>query len=391
MPTFTIKEIEKHRLASGKKRGIAISKTLERGRKFKEERYLSSDNDNVYTKHEHNCIIVKAKCKASMKKLIRNMLVKLNKRTGTVEKASCSCPAGASGYCNHIMALLFELADYSLKQLEIIPDEPACTSQLRKWGVPGETKCRKEPVMITSIQKRVTRKGINCTLYDPRINFDHDKFTSRYIEMQQKLRNTDERIGFAHCITPIEQQTLSETKYGVFTFGSPLSYHLQAVEFNYKILTNIEKQHTITKTVTNNLGKLPYLFIDSKSELVPIWQPHTDIENRYLCTLAITPEQAHKHEEDTVLQSRCKLWHELRAARITSSNAHKVYIRKKNFETLVKTLLDKTQSYPKMVQEAIKHGTQHEPLAREKYCNVLKFQLQVGAPQNDGPPQNVGF
>ena len=39
MPTFTIKEIEKHRLASGKKRGIAISKTLERGRKFKEERY----------------------------------------------------------------------------------------------------------------------------------------------------------------------------------------------------------------------------------------------------------------------------------------------------------------------------------------------------------------
>ena len=128
--------------------------------------------------------------------------------------------------------------------------------------------------------------------------------------------------------------------------------------------------------MTNNLGKLPYLFIDSKSELVPIWQQHTDIENRYLCTLAITPEQAHKHEEDTVLQSRCKLWHELRAARITSSNAHKVYIRKKNFETLVKTLLDKTQSYPKMVQEAIKHGTQHEPLAREKYCNVLKFQLK---------------
>ena len=32
-------------------------------------------------------------------------------------KATCSCPAGKSGYCNHMMALLYEVVVYSLNQL----------------------------------------------------------------------------------------------------------------------------------------------------------------------------------------------------------------------------------------------------------------------------------
>ena len=38
MPVFTIKEIEEHRIKSGK--GAAIVKTLDRGRKFREERFI---------------------------------------------------------------------------------------------------------------------------------------------------------------------------------------------------------------------------------------------------------------------------------------------------------------------------------------------------------------
>ena len=41
MPTFTIKEIEKHRQLSDKIQGLPITKTLVRGRAFKEERFLS--------------------------------------------------------------------------------------------------------------------------------------------------------------------------------------------------------------------------------------------------------------------------------------------------------------------------------------------------------------
>ena len=54
---FTISDIETHRLSSGKQKGAAIAKTLDRGRKFKEERYLSSDT--IYTKHGQKHFLLK--------------------------------------------------------------------------------------------------------------------------------------------------------------------------------------------------------------------------------------------------------------------------------------------------------------------------------------------
>ena len=130
MPLFTIKDIELHRKSSGKIPGLTILKTLDRGKKFKEERYISADSITTSTKGEK--FYIKGKCKASMKKEFRNMEVSLDRNTGFVTAAKCSCPAGNSGYCNHIMALLFELADYSLNQLDCVPEEISCTSKNRQ-------------------------------------------------------------------------------------------------------------------------------------------------------------------------------------------------------------------------------------------------------------------
>ena len=43
LPMFTIREIEEHRRKSGKNNN-SIMKTTERGKKFKEERYLSAND-----------------------------------------------------------------------------------------------------------------------------------------------------------------------------------------------------------------------------------------------------------------------------------------------------------------------------------------------------------
>ena len=51
LPPFTIKEIEQHRLNSGKTPESAIIKTLDKGRKFKCERYISVDT--LYTKWDN--------------------------------------------------------------------------------------------------------------------------------------------------------------------------------------------------------------------------------------------------------------------------------------------------------------------------------------------------
>ena len=45
--------------------------------------------------------------------------IKLSIPEGKVTLAYCACPAGQSGYCNHIIALLYEIAEYSLKELSL--------------------------------------------------------------------------------------------------------------------------------------------------------------------------------------------------------------------------------------------------------------------------------
>ena len=62
------------------------------------------------------------------------------------------------------MALLLELADYSLSQFKSVPEKIACTSRLRQWGVPGETVTVTAPVTETAVQKQPSSKGITSTL-----------------------------------------------------------------------------------------------------------------------------------------------------------------------------------------------------------------------------------
>jgi len=133
---FGIKEIEEHRKNSGKTPETAIIKTLDRGRKFFEERYISANN--VYCKEESDRVLFKASCKASMQKKMRDVNVEINKTSSRVVSGKFSCPAGKSG-CNHVMALLFEIADYSLKGHKVIPIEVVCTSRTRQWGVSGKS------------------------------------------------------------------------------------------------------------------------------------------------------------------------------------------------------------------------------------------------------------
>ena len=83
---------------------------------MKEEKDLNLNG--IYQYHILTYVIVKAKCKASMKNEVRDLMVYISRLTSSVRKAYCSCPAGNSGYCSHVMALLFELAEYSLSLLE---------------------------------------------------------------------------------------------------------------------------------------------------------------------------------------------------------------------------------------------------------------------------------
>ena len=129
-----------------------------------------------------------------MKKEFCEVKVSLDRETGLVVLSRCSCPAGNGGYCNHVMALLFELADYSLHQLDTVPEETACTSKSRQWGIPGQSGATKVTAMARTVKKLSDKRGICCTLYDARINESRSDLKIRALELQGKLQQKDERI-----------------------------------------------------------------------------------------------------------------------------------------------------------------------------------------------------
>ena len=86
-PQFTIKEIEYHRKSRAKNKNTAIKKTFERGKRFKPERFTSAGS--IYTSYTLTYVIVKAKCKASMKNEVRDLMVYISRLTSSVRKAYC--------------------------------------------------------------------------------------------------------------------------------------------------------------------------------------------------------------------------------------------------------------------------------------------------------------
>ena len=269
MPTFNIKKIEKHRQLSSKIQELPRTKTVIQRQKFKEERFLTAGT--IYTTKTKKLFKVKELFKASMKKVIRKVFHSINRATSMMSSADCSCPAGKSGYCNHVMALLLELADYSLRGLKKVPEEKACTSVARQWGIPGNKDLPKAPVMSTTIKKQADKQGISSTLYDPRIYVDNERFMQKVKKFKLQIMNIDKRIGFGHCI-PHETVDYVNTKYGDFPLGSPISFHLQPIEDNFHILSNITKSidnSIIKSSVSGSACNLPFEFLKMENVVVP--------------------------------------------------------------------------------------------------------------------------
>ena len=74
--------------------------------------------------------------------------------------------------------------------------------------------------------------------------------------------------------------------------------------------------------------------------------------------MQLTNEQVMQIETGTVAQSSSEQWFQLRKGRITSNNAQKVFVRKKNFQSLIETFTGENvkKKFPKSVENALKHG-----------------------------------
>jgi len=127
-------------------------------------------------------IYLRALCWASYKKSVKykvKMVINAKEKP-KIEHAECdkSCPAGKSGCCCHVMAVIWKLDEITRNQgtMHTELDNRACTSKPRKWGIPGKRQVDHQPIMEKNIFKPRhqsdlpgrKRRGIVPTFFDPR-------------------------------------------------------------------------------------------------------------------------------------------------------------------------------------------------------------------------------
>ena len=146
------------------------------------------------------------------------------------------------------------------------------------------------------------------------------------------------------------------TRYGMFQIGSPLSFHLNPVGFTINIITNIPEL-SMSSFTTHELPKLPLRFISENDVVSKNWVL-TEDERAFLATIKVTEQNSYVLEQETVKQSLCEFWKNSRKNRITSSNAHRVFLRKRNFQTLAESLLNPNleSDLPAATADAFRHG-----------------------------------
>ena len=88
--------------------------------------------------------------------------------------------------------------------------------------------------------------------------------------LQMSFVTVNQKIAFALCLQQSETLTYTRTRYGEFAVGSPLSYQLQAVMFNFGILSNIkESSRSISTTSDGKMPGLPLVCINENDKLIP--------------------------------------------------------------------------------------------------------------------------
>ena len=223
--------------------------------------------------------------------------------------------------------------------------------------------------METTVQKQPSSEGIKSTFYDPRKVDDRAKNWKKVNVPKERLAERNNKTPFVTCVPPKFDGKKINARYGMFQTGSPLSIRLNPVGFTTNVTTNIPEL-SMSPFTTHELPKLPLSFISEEHDVVPKNSVLTEDERAFLATIQATEQNSYVLELETVKEPLCELWKNSRKKRVTSSNAHRVFIRKRNFQTLAESFLNPNleSDLPAATRDAFRHGRIYEPVARE---NIL--------------------
>ncbi|KXJ17593.1 hypothetical protein AC249_AIPGENE24412 [Exaiptasia diaphana] len=310
LPDFSFTFVEQYRKKWEKSSG---SKELSKGIKYYSEKFIR----DVKLLPSSDRIGIQARCYHSQRKNETPHSIKITMSPSQPEvlEAVCSCSIGLAGACGHIIGVLFQLADYKMKEIKSIPIDIAKTSMPQTWHIPRGPKIKGTEVSNLSARgySRLTplqeAKPIKSTLYNP------IKTELPPLAEFMKHAKTTAPTSLIHTVVDLEQQSMVKTKYGDYPKGSLLSYQ-QKLHSDYII--NLYNVLDFPNLPVKNVMITNYNYTLRQQQWVT------------LHGIEVNKEMAIELEESTRLQSSDPKWHKLRVDRLTASKAGEIAKRQRS-------------------------------------------------------------
>ena len=352
---------------------------------------------------ENHIIYLRALCWASYRKSVKykiQMVVQKNSNP-KILAAKCDkiCPAGKSGCCCHVMAVIWKLDEISRKTTVQQVDNRSCTSKPRKWGIPGKRTVHHNPVMSQKLFKPRhasdtpgrKRRGVHPTLFDPRPSKWRKLDVESVGMLKQNLQRVNPAVPFSKMIPDVNDIVLIDTIVGKVAKGSLL--HLQLKEIGTNIQPSVNgcssnslssvssceseptSSHSVERREDMGHHEVSVIQIISPAKQHPV-SLH-EINNR--CerikrNLFKTEEEIADIESKTRPQSACQEWYKHRFGRVTASNSYRVGCNHRA-DTSPTKIIKEVLNYNKAYQsQAMKNGLDNEHLVIEKYTEMMHHQ-----------------
>ena len=280
-----------------------------------------------------------------------------------VTRALCSCTAGKSGMCSHVVGLIKQIIHYAMMKIKSVPDDLTCTQMQQTWHKPRPSQIEAEPVMNVSFrrasqsQRNPKRDPIICTLFEARAQAMQEYNDQEQHGLRIGLSQYQPQCAFSHTLRETPEEFVT-TQFGRVPKGSVLSYQLS----DYK-KPDVLKPNSKANDI--NLPMLPLTAINTTPSM-----PSDISSDQQVCLdkLRVTLEEARELEQSTQQQSASAKWQASRVGRVTASRFGDVLLRQSApSSSFLKSFLEIKEYFTLPVQ--LKHGRDSEVKARNAYID----------------------
>lgn len=366
----------------------------------------------VYKHSDSNIVYLRALCWASYRKSVKHKVKMIISSNGKpkIMSAQCDkiCPAGKSGCCCHVMAVIWKLDDITRKKEAYKPtDDRACTSKPRKWGIPSRRKVDHKPVMESSIFKPRhesdipgrKRRGVLPTFYDPRPVKSRRLDPQKVESLRNEVRKVSPSIPFSKMTPNSDDITLVDSIVGMIAKGSVLALQLKdynnasgPVEDRSPLVPlpfhSVQCNNHNTELSDHNDTLCSGNDQTNECRTFPIISPpkHHPVSldeisercKKIKGKLSVDENEIVRIEKETEGQSDNPKWFEHRFGRVTASKSHRIACQHRPNTSPTKIIKDILNYNPHIQTKAMKEGIKNESQTLSLYEASMQQQGKNG-------------